>query len=297
VAGRNTRPLVRKARRAVLAAAPACATAALLASPAGAGATARPHDPVAHSSVIRGVPADPARWSFAVAILERGRLECSGSLISPTTVLTAAHCALKPNGDALDPTGLSVVVGRASVSGAGGEVIPVIASRVTQDYPASRRHDAAVFTLAFPATAGTPVQLATAAEDAEATLPGAALEVAGFGSRNPLLFGRPKGGLLRTTTEYVRTNCKRAYGPDFEPVSMICALGLPVPRLIINHTICSGDSGGPLVALTPEGPRQVGIVSFSGAPKRGRLRFINCGLPRYPAVYTRVSDVISFIAG
>jgi secreted trypsin-like serine protease len=264
------------------------AVAALLVG-APAGAEPGSHPPTARKSVIRGVPIDPAQWPFAVAILQFGHFECSGSLISPTVVLTAGHCAVEPHG-------LSVVLGRSSLSAPGGEVIAVAGVRVNPDFPRTQRHDAAVLTLASPATE-TPVQLATAEEDTAVTAPGSPLEVAGFGARNPTLFGRPKGGLLRTTTEYVRTSCGRRYGPKFDPPSMICALGLPVPGLIINHTICSGDSGAPLIAVTPQGPRQVGVVSFSGAPKRGRLRFINCGLPRYPAVYTRVSDVLGFIAG
>ena len=275
-------------RPALAAAASIGVLVAMLASASPAiGARAGSGDPVAHASVIRGVPADPAQWTFAVAILQNNRFECSGSLISPTTVLTAAHCAL-------EPIGLSVVAGRASLTAPGGEVIPVADARIDPDYPQTRRNDVAVLTLASPA-AEAPVVLATAAEDATATVPGAPLQVAGFGARNPTFFGRPKGGLLRTTTEYVRTTCQPAYGPDFDPQSMICALGLPVPGLIINHTICSGDSGGPLIASTPEGSRQVGVVSFSGRPKRGRLRFLNCGLPRFPSVYSRVTDALAFI--
>ena len=259
----------------------ACAGAlAAAAAPAPAAA-----EPVAHSSIIGGAPADPAQWPFAVAIFRKGRMHCSGSVIAPTEVLTAGHCL-----DGFNPANLTVIVGRPRLSDTStGQVIPVTSGRVHPDFEQTGLHDVSVLNLAQP-TAVPPVALATPEQNAAFTGVGAQLQVAGFGATNP--FGVHLSGFLKSTTEQVRTDqrCNRAYTRDlFAPESMICALGAPRKHgghFKIHTSACSGDSGGPLVAQTSTGPVEVGTVSFGGAL---------CGLPAAPTVYSRVSASLDFI--
>jgi hypothetical protein len=141
------------------------------------------------------------------------------------------------------------------------------------------------------ATTAPPVTLANPDENNIATLVGTQLRTAGWGAKNP--FGVKLARYIKETYERVRTNrrCRRVYGKFvFTAQSMICALGRKLTRfkpLPIHSSACSGDSGGPLVADLPQGPRQVGIVSYGGSL---------CGLPGAPTVYTRVSDGLDFIA-
>jgi trypsin len=241
--------------------------------------------PRAHSSIVGGSAADPAQVPYAVAIFRKGHMHCSGSVISPTRVLTAGHCVAGFN-----VANFQVIIGRPLLRDAAvGQSIGVASGSVHPDFEQTGLHDVAVLNLAQP-TAAPPVALATPDQNAATTAVRAPLQVAGFGATNP--FGTHLSGFLKSTTELVRTDrrCLKAYTRDlFAPESMICALGARRKkggRFKIHTSACSGDSGGPLVANTPTGPIEVGTVSFGGAL---------CGLPAAPTVYSRVSSSLDFI--
>ena len=256
-----------------------CVAAGVAAAP---GASAGPR---AHSSIVGGERADPAQWPFAVAIFRKGHMHCSGSVITPTKVLTAGHCVAGFN-----LANFKVILGRPNLRhGAVGQVIRVSGGQVHPDFEQTGLHDVAVLNLAQP-TSVTPVELATPEQSAFAAAPGTPLRVAGFGAINPS--GAHLSGFLKQTFEIVRTDhrCLKAYTIDlYAPQSMICALGAKRKkpgRFKIHTSACSGDSGGPLVADLPTGPVEVGTVSFGGAL---------CGLPSAPSVYSRVATSLDFI--
>jgi len=259
--------------------------AGFLAGPASAQA-AKGEGPVAGTSIIGGVDADGTRWPFMATILRKGNLQCGGSVIAPTKVLTAAHCVLD-----FKVTNFTVVTGRVRYDDpTGGQVISVASAAVHPDYETTLRHDVAVLTLASPAAA-SPIALPTVEQSATFTVPGQLLRVAGWGARNPL--GVQLARSLRKTTEKVRTNvrCKRVYRSVFSGRSMICALGKRLRRyrgFSIHTTSCSGDSGGPLITNTASGPLLLGVVSYGSAI---------CGFGGTPTVYARVSDALDFIQG
>jgi trypsin len=248
--------------------------------PAGASAAkARP-------SVVGGSPAALADYGFTVAVLQDGRFICSGSVISPTRVLTAAHCAT------VSATRLTVVAGRTAIGSTGGEVIGVTgASTHPDNNQRTFLHDMAVLALASP-TSSPVIQLATPEEDAATTALGAPLSVAGFGRRNPFGFGKPKGGLLFAAGLFARPGCKK-YGPRFDPALMICANGAQFRRQFrvrLMRSACPGDSGGPLIAQTPSGIRQVGVVSFGLSTP-----FILCAEKGFPGVFGRIAPNLPFL--
>jgi trypsin len=239
----------------------------------------------AHSSVVGGVPADPAQWPYAAAIYRKGHLHCGGSVIGPTRVLTAAHCV-----DGFNLANFQVIVGRPNLRDpSAGQTIGVASGRVHPDFVQTGLHDVAVLNLAS-ATNVQPVAVATPDENNATTGVGALLRVAGYGAVTP--FGLRLSPFLKTTIEQVRTDrrCLKAYTQDlFAPESMICALGARRKkggRFKIHTSACSGDSGGPLVADTATGPVEVGTVSYGGAL---------CGLGAAPTVYSRVSASFDFI--
>lgn len=268
----------RTGRAAVLC---AVAVAALAAVPT---ASAEPGERRAAASIIGGQRADPAQWPFAAAIFHRGKFHCSGSVIAPTKVLTAAHCV-----DGFRAERLAVMTGRMDHRHeTGGQVHGVVAATPHPDFHQRQIHDVGVLTL-DSATIAKPVLLPTPAEGATYGYPGQFLRVAGWGARHP--FGINPSTALRSATEQIRSDsrCRKAYRKLFVVTAMICSTGRKLKgfgRPRIHETACSGDSGAPLVADVPRGPIVIGTVSFGGA---------FCGLGAAPTVYSRVSDSLAFI--
>ena len=263
----------------------------LLVSFAAAGAAAK--GPRAKASVIGGTPASITDWGFTAAVLTPHSL-CTGSVIAPTKVLTAAHCVASPST-------MTVRTG-SNLAFAGGEVHSVRAAAINPGWNHGFLGDLAVLTLGTP-TSAPSIQLASAAEDPVLTKPGAALAVAGFGARNPAPRRKPKIGVLMTAPVFIHGFCP-------VPTSLMCDAGgksgLIAVRKIrrkklrrpIQRTICAGDSGGPMIATTPTGPRLVGVAEATAAPpKRSAFGFVWCGLKGFPALHTRAASWLSFIQG
>jgi secreted trypsin-like serine protease len=269
-----------------LAAALLCA-AALVVSAAGTAAA----QPRAKASVVGGTPASLTEWGFAAAILTPHTL-CTGSVLSPTKILTAAHCVSSP------PT--MTVRTNSTAAFIGGEVHAVSAAAVNPAWNHGFIGDVAVLTLKTP-TSAPPITLASSTEDSALIRAGAAVSVAGFGARSPSPQRKPKIGPLTAATVSIRGFCPL-------PTSLVCDAGgksgLIAIRKIrgkvrkrpIKRTVCAGDSGGPMVVASPAGPRLVGIAEATSAPpKRSAFGFVWCGLKGFPAIHTRVVSWLGFI--
>src|SRR5262249_20521794 len=124
-----------------------------------AGAAARP-------SVVGGTAAQPGTWPYAALVTASlgpgDSAFCTGVVIAPTAVLTAAHCALDERGAPLAASQLSVIPGRLQWNDATvGQELAVAAVAIDPAYSsATSTHDLAVLQLAAPTTA-TPIRLAT----------------------------------------------------------------------------------------------------------------------------------------
>jgi secreted trypsin-like serine protease len=253
--------------------------------------TAAAKGPRAKASVIGGTPASLSEWGFAAAIITPQTL-CTGSVISPTKVLTAAHCTASP--------GTMTVRTNSTSAFSGGTVHTVSQVAVNPGWNRGFLGDVAVLTLGNP-TSAPAIQLANATEDSALTGPRAAVLVAGFGSRSPVVRRKPKIGQLMTAQVFVHGFCPL-------PASLMCDAGgrsglvaiRKIKRKIrkrpIQRTVCAGDSGGPMVAASPAGPRLVGIAEATAAPpKRSAFGRVWCGLKGFPAIHTRVASWLSFI--
>lgn len=203
-------------------------------------------------------------------------LFCGGSVISPTAVVTAAHCTAGLRAEQID-----VVVGGTRLSQPGIQRAQVARIINHPGYDDIRTvHDVAVLILAT-AVSAPPIALA-GPEDAALGQPGSVLRLTGWGEQR---YNDPQSAPddLRYADIPVVANriCKRLFDV-YDGNLQLCG---QAPRN--NPDSCQGDSGGPLIGGPAEAPRLVGLVSYSAD---------QCGSPGYAGVYVRVSAERDWIA-
>jgi secreted trypsin-like serine protease len=251
-----------------------CATGLIGLSAAGTAAAT----PKARTSISHGFYPS-ADWGFAASVFLDGRFDCSGSVISPTAVVTAAHCVNSPSRMAVR-TGSYSSAGGGQLLGVSGVAVP----------PDRWIRDIAVLRLSAP-TSAPPIALATPDEDAAYNYPGTSNSIAGFGARQPNNWQKPKFGALRVAYVHV-VNTRACGGRGYALALQICEVSTKRFRGFTTANACPGDSGGPMAALLPEGPRLFGIADI--VIYRRHLRY-RCGDPLGGAIYQRVSASYDFL--
>lgn len=200
---------------------------------------------------------------------------CGGVVLSPTKVLTAAHCT---DMFAHTPSLLHAVAGRDRVSGSGGTEVSV--KRIWRDPGYSSftykgetgyRNDVAILTLKHPiGNATLPI---ANPQQTDIYRPGTTARILGWGTSKE---GAKDGGLLRTATVPVVSDnlCSAAnsYGSAYDPSQYTCAGNFEQGKV----DTCEYDSGTPLVV----NGTVAGITSWG----------VGCGRSHYPGLYTRISS-------
>jgi trypsin len=262
----------------------ACAAVAALALPSGAAA-----EPSAQASIVGGRAGSIAEFPFLSFIEAREGehgFACTGSVVAPRVILTAAHCV-----DDLDHGGLTPAKNYALATGvtSTSEAKPENIFHVTEAHvfpgfdPGTLHGDAAILILDRPTTA--PLLALAGEGDAALYAGGATVQLAGWGLMAPQAKEEPSG--LRTTSMVVETPmfCKASthgYFSPFSPAAQMCTLDLPSKK----SGGCFGDSGGPTIGIRPDGTAvELGIISTGGD---------SCSTKR-PNVMTRTDYVSTWV--
>ncbi len=213
--------------------------------------------------IVDGQLATEAERYGTVALIytSDGEVWCTGTLVAPRVVVTAAHCVVDQdlNTDAvirrLAPSEVIVAAGPLDMSQATDAdayevtritVHPGFPNDAPSDHPtgANRYDDLAVLVLASPVTGIAPVVIPDASEADAALVADTALTISGYGTVDA--DGRGGGVLYIAETPFVaRVGVELVAGRAGAPDT------------------CPGDSGGPAYLFAGGSPLLVGVTSRS----------------------------------
>ena len=255
--------------------------------------------------VVNGQSATAGQFPFAVALIDAERFAvegayeaqfCGGSLTTPTTVVTAAHCLVDEKTGSQDQASSILVAFGGNLKSGDVRIIRVSAVAIHPAYDAEMvENDVAVITLSEPVTDIPIIMPMRPSDISDYLAPGATVFVMGWGNQSTTGSRYPESLRLGGLRVFPDASCGLnepytinvvtfdGFDPDeADPALMVCAAGVTSAGRVIDA--CQGDSGGPLVGGVGATLRLVGVVSWGE----------DCGT-KHPGVYTRISAMTDFL--
>lgn len=235
-------------------------------------------------AIVGGTPTtiDQSPWQVLMVVSDSSL--CSGALVAPNAVLTAAHCFNATT----DPANVALYAGVSNLSQRSSSArLPIASISVHPGFDrATYANDLAVVALAQPVTpSATVATIALPSGLDPATWPaaGTPMRISGWGATTSSGAQQASDQLLAATVQMLTAPgapCGQ-YGSS-QPPDILC-VGLPGGGV----DTCQGDSGSPLVA-TVDGRAVLAGVTSSGS---------ECAKAEYPGVYSSVPRFLPWITG
>ncbi|KAI8893960.1 putative trypsin-like serine protease precursor [Globomyces pollinis-pini] len=231
--------------------------------------------------IVGGTPVgSPDVYPWLVAIRHTdGRGHCGGSLISPTKLLTAAHCTVNQ----VESEFLAYYHRynlKTTTASEKATTFKVKKFKVHPNYTSASKsgYDVAIWDV--ERIAGPAPTVFPKLDDGSLLNVGEELKIAGWGTIE--FKGSAPTKMLESVVPITSDSvCVNAY-PQLQSIPTTFCAGYPRG----GTDTCQGDSGGPAFVSNEDGSATVvGIVSFGNG----------CAMAGYPGVYTTVDSVSSWI--